>query len=115
MGRRKSTKQVFFYEHTRAEQSTTRRYHANTLQVKRLVQLEVHSVLPAAVLNDNTPNDNNAHPERIDEFPMAQDDAPPEVIEHQLAGVTVVARGDGAARKRYETTVSTLLTILSLC
>ena len=114
MGRRKSTKQASFYEHAHAEQSTTRRYHANTSQVKRLVQLELHSILPAAGLYDNNDASTNANPAHtdFDEHAIIQDDAPPEVIEHQIAGITVVARGDGTVRKRYDTTVSNLPTIL---
>ena len=104
MGRRKPVKQVHFYEHSQAEKSTTRRYHANTAQPKRSLQLEVHAVTPAS----NLPADNEALVtlEPAVDPPVMQDDFPPEVIVHNLAGITVVARSSEGARKKYETTVS---------
>ena len=99
MGRKKVSKQVAFYNHDHAETSTTRRYHANITQYKRSIQLEVHTVLPAVEPVDNNPRDNAL-------FTDLQDDIPPEIIKHQLSGITVVARVEVPDRKRYESTVS---------
>ena len=109
MGRKKANKQVAFYEHKHTEHSTTRRYHANILQQRRTIQLEVDTVLHAADLDDDPPLRVLGPSENL------FDDIPPEVIEHQLTGVRVVARSEGPDRKRYESTVSICFLESPLC
>ena len=70
---------------------------------------DIHAVLPADGLEDSQSDTPVEHTHHGDAFTALQDDFPPEVIEHQLTGITVVARSSESTRKKYETTVSFLL------
>ena len=105
MTKRRPQKVVTFYQHH--EVSTSRRYHASS---GRTIQQDIGFVANTAPPAPALPS---VHDAGLDSAPA--DDFTPEIIEHQIPGYTVVAKPKGDdPRKRYECTVSYLLSVYRL-
>ena len=105
MTKRRTQKVVKFYQHQ--EVSTSRRYHASSGRtIPQNISFVANSAPPV-------PEPPSVHDAGLDS--TLADDLAPEVIEHQIPGYTVVAKLKGDdPRKRYECTVSNLLSVQRL-